>query len=97
MPCVSDGRLSTKERFTLPEMYALVEGMEMHGLKWSQIKKDFKDLEHKTQGDLKDKVNSSVLRALGGIHEGLSAHLSLSLRWLAQQRYRVIDNNFFLH
>ena len=72
MCLVSDGsRLTTKERFTLPEMYALVEGMEMHGLKWSQIKKDFKDLEHKNQGDLKDKVN--VIRA--GLPEGSSMWL----------------------
>ena len=45
-----------KERFTLPEMYALVEGLEIHGLKWAQIKNDFKALENKKQGDLKDKV-----------------------------------------
>eukprot|EP00798_Chlamydomonas_sp_ICE-L_P031547 gene31547-6733_t len=45
----------TKERFTLSEMYALVDGMEVHGLKWAKIHKDNKELENKTQGDLKDK------------------------------------------
>ncbi|KAG1680836.1 hypothetical protein FOA52_008169 [Chlamydomonas sp. UWO 241] len=49
-------RIGTKERFTLHEMYCLVEGMEMHGLKWAKIHKDWgKELENKTQGDLKDK------------------------------------------
>ncbi len=46
-------RVGTKERFTLAEMYSLVEGMENHGLKWAKIHKDQKDLENKTQGDLK--------------------------------------------
>ncbi|GAX72612.1 hypothetical protein CEUSTIGMA_g68.t1 [Chlamydomonas eustigma] len=51
----SGSRVGTKERFTLTEMYSLVEGMEQHGLKWAKIHKDFKDLDNKTQGDLKDK------------------------------------------
>eukprot|EP00955_Chlamydomonas_euryale_P082102 363670-Chlamydomonas_euryale.AAC.14 len=51
----SGSRAITKERFTLTEMYSLVEGMELYGLKWARIHKECKDLENKTQGDLKDK------------------------------------------
>ncbi|KAG1672709.1 hypothetical protein FOA52_005186 [Chlamydomonas sp. UWO 241] len=52
---LSGAKGGTKERFTLSEMYSLVEGMEVHGLKWAKIHKEYRDLENKSQGDLKDK------------------------------------------
>ena len=52
----------TKERFTLSEMYALVEGIERYGLKWAKIHKETPDLENKSQvGGLTQGLCSSVL------------------------------------
>ena len=33
----SPRRVGTKERFTLTEMFSLVEGIEAHGLKWAKV------------------------------------------------------------
>ena len=37
VPLPSPRRVGTKERFTLTEMFSLVEGIEAHGLKWAKV------------------------------------------------------------
>lgn len=68
-------RVGSKERFTLTEMYSLVEGMEQHGLKWAKIHKDYKDLENKTQvrgrGEGGTQGGGRAVGGIGGCCEAL--------------------------